>query len=62
MEKYKDAYFKLFSAICDVIESQEQLLSDESLTASVKQLLQSQTEFLKSVQQETEEMLIRDDD
>lgn len=62
MQKYKEAYFRLFSAMCDAIELQEQLLSDEELTPSVKRLLQSQTEFLKSVQQETEEMLTEDTD
>ncbi len=62
MTKYKEAYFKLFSAICDGIESQEQLLSETALPESVKQLLQSQTEILKTAEQETEEILIRDGD
>lgn len=58
MIKYKECYFKLFSAVCDTIEMLEQLLTESTLPESQRQLLLIQIDTLKKVQQETEELLI----
>ena len=58
--QYKKSYFTLFSAVCDTIELLEQLSMEPERSESEKLLLQSQIDKLKTVQQQTEELLIAD--
>ncbi len=57
--RYKTAYFHLFSAMCDVMEALEQFADEYSLSDEVRQMLGHQIDRLKQAQQETEECLIQ---
>ncbi|MBQ8514283.1 MAG: hypothetical protein IJ496_02695 [Ruminococcus sp.] len=60
MTLYKNPYFTLFYAICDTIESLEELMQSENLPETARQTIQAEIDRLKASQQEAEELLIAD--
>lgn len=58
--KYKQAYFRLFCTMCDTIELIESILTETDVHNETKMLLTAETERLKAVQQQTEEIIIAD--
>ncbi len=58
--RYKKAYFKLFSAVCDTTELIENLLPQLNEETETAKLLSAQAAHLKAVQQQTEEIIISD--
>ncbi|MBE6851738.1 MAG: hypothetical protein E7504_08480 [Ruminococcus sp.] len=58
MPRYKKPYFKLFTAICDVIEEIESATQTMEPSDETRQLLEKQIEQLKAAQQDAEEEYI----
>ncbi|MBQ8724353.1 MAG: hypothetical protein IJY74_01610 [Oscillospiraceae bacterium] len=59
MQKYKEAYHKLFTSVSETIELMEEILP-RLTEKDVKKLLDVQAKSLKTVQQLTEEIIISD--
>lgn len=55
---YKKAYFCLFCAMCDTIELLENILTEIDVHNETVKLLTAESERLKTVQQQTEEIII----
>ncbi len=58
MDDFKNAYFILFSAICDSIERTECLLQTDSTAETWHKAMAEQCEQLKFAQQRAEEILL----
>lgn len=55
MEDYKKPYFTVFAALCDTIDTLEQLLRDGSLSSDGRSKLESEIRRLKAVHQKAED-------
>lgn len=55
---YKSAYFILFCATCDTIESIEKILSHSILPTATAKQLQEEIQILKQMQFKTEEFIL----
>ena len=60
MSGYKEAYYKLFTAISETSDLIENLLPEIEEENKAKKLLEVQVKNLKTIQQLTEEIIISD--
>ncbi|MGN1404069.1 MAG: hypothetical protein ACI4XB_07100 [Ruminococcus sp.] len=61
MESYKKPYFTLFTALCDTIDSLEQLAANVSLAPDTVSSIYAEIQHLKAVQQVAEEQVISEE-
>lgn len=60
MKLYKRPYFIMFSAVCSCIEILERIVKEENISLKSKQIIISELDKLKFLQQKSEEFIIND--